>query len=265
MSREEDRHIKLVLFDLDGTIYLSGRLISGAKKFLRYLTSRNIQYGFMTNNSSIGPMAYLRKLRGIGLDVSISNIVTSAEASCLMLQDFNVGSDIFILGTKALKRYMACKGYRHRLKGAQAVLVGFDLELRYSSLCNAVRLIIGGKDYFSTHPDVVCPSSEGALVDAGAILAAIEAASGKKVKAIAGKPNKWIVKLACKKFGVNVKDIMIVGDRLETDIRMANRYKMRSALVLTGVTNEKELRLSKYQPDIVVKSIGDKKLLEYEF
>ncbi len=257
--------LKLVLFDLDGTVYLSGKLIPGAKRFLSHLRKKGIAYGFMTNNSSLGPGDYLRKLQAIGLDVKLENVITSAEASVLMLEDFDIASDIFVLGTKAFKRYLAKRGYRHCPETAQAVLVGFDTELKFDTLCQAVRLIIRGRDYFASHPDVVCPSSDGVLVDAGSIIAAVKTATGIKPKAIAGKPNRWIVKLACRKFAVKPKNIMIIGDRLQTDIMMANRYGMRSALVLSGVTNKSELDLSRYKPDIVVESIGDRRLTEYVF
>ena len=265
MSNICDNRVKLVLFDLDGTVYLSGKLIPGAKRFLSRLRRDGVSYGFMTNNSSVCPSGYLRKLRGIGLDVGRENIITSAEASVLMLDDFGVGQNIFVLGTKAFKRYLSSCGYYHNCDEAEAVLVGFDMELRYESLCEAVRLIARGVDYYASHPDVVCPSSSGPLPDAGALLAALRVSTGAKPKAIAGKPNRWIVKLACNRFGVKPKNIMIVGDRLQTDIRMANRFGMRSALVLSGVTSRSELNASRYKPDIVVESIGDKRLLEYEF
>ncbi len=265
MNNNYTQNVKLVLFDLDGTIYISGKLIPGAKRFLRHLKSTGIEYGFMTNNSSIGPIHYLHKLQSLGLDVSPKNIITSAEAATIMLNDFNISGDIFILGTKSLKKYLSERGYFHRPKKAKAVLIGFDTELKYEDLRDAVRLITAGIPYFATHPDVICPSADGPLPDAGAILSAIKTATGIKPKAIAGKPNRWIVKLACRNFSVKTQNIMIIGDRLQTDIRMANRYKMKSALILSGVTDKKHLQTSKYKPDLIVNSIGDKTLLEYEF
>ncbi len=253
----DTHHIKLVLFDLDGTIYLSGRLIPGAGEFLQKLKNLGIQYGFMTNNSSIGPEDYLQKLIKLQIGADSGNIVTSAEASSLMLREFGIESRIFLLGTMALKKYFAGMGIEHTAANPEAVLVGFDTEMEYDSFRDAVRLIIGGTPYFATHPDILCPSSDGPLPDAGTFLSAIKTATGVKPKDIAGKPNRWIVKLAREKFGVKSNEILLVGDRLETDIKMANKYNMHSALVLSGVTNKIDLKTSKTNPDIVADSIAD--------
>ena len=75
--------------------------------------------------------------------------------------------------------------------------------------------------------------------------------------AIAGKPNKWIVEVAEEKFGVRKEEIIIVGDRLATDILMANKWGMRSVLVLSGVSKKEELDQVDSKPDLVVESVAE--------
>jgi len=247
---------KLILFDLDGTLYIGGKLLPGVKKLLRRLSKANIDYGFMTNNTSIAPADYLLKLQKLGLYAVPENLITSEEATCLMLQDLKLGPEIFVLGTKRFKKYLAAQGYHHNHTNPDAILVGFDLELTYEKLTTATRLITKGVKLVASHPDVVCPSSDGPLPNAGMLLAAIKAATAVNPVAIAGKPNRWIVKVAKQHFNIKSSEIVIVGDRLATDMRMARRYKMKSVLVLSGVTKAADIKKSRYKPDIVVSSVA---------
>ena len=133
----------------------------------------------------------------------------------------------------------------------------FDPELTFDTLTQAVRYVLQGLPYVASHPDVLCPSPNGGWPDAGSLIAAIRTATGVKPLAIAGKPNRWIAKLTRQRFNVKASEIMIVGDRLQTDIRMARRFGMRSVLVLTGVTDKATLNQSRYTPDLVVKSVAE--------
>ena len=249
--------IKLVLFDLDGTIYLDGVLMPGVTEVLERLTREGIDYAFMTNNSSVAPADYLDKLRRLGLTVAPRNIITSSQATCLMLAEFQLGPEIFVVGTDKFQRYLESQGYHPSQTRSSAVLVGFDLELTYDKLTTAVRLLAGGVPLVASHADVFCPSADGPLPDAGTVLAALTAATGVKPRAVAGKPHRWMVQLVRQNFNVKAGQILLVGDRLQTDIKMARRYKMRSILPLTGATTRSELERSRLQPDLVVNSVAD--------
>jgi HAD superfamily hydrolase (TIGR01450 family) len=246
---------KLVLFDLDGTLYVSGKLIPGAVDLLHKLSDSGIRYGFMTNNSSVNPDDYLEKLCGIGLPASRQNIITSCQATILMLKEFAVGPNLYIVGTDRFKKYLAEHHYFHDDNKPSAVLVGFDLELTFEKLTRAVRLLTDGLPLYASHPDVVCPSSAGPIPDAGMMLAALAAGSGVQPTAIAGKPNKWILEVAQQQFHTALADTVIVGDRLVTDISMAHQFGMRSALVLSGVSKRSDLEKAACKPTLVVGSV----------
>ena len=249
--------LKLVLFDLDGTVYLDGRLIPGATDFFARLDDAGVQYAYMTNNSSQSPKQYVKKLQTLGLNATPDNILTSCEATLLMLRDLDLGPELFVLGTGAFREFLTENGYQVEAANPKAVLVGFDKELDYDRLTRATRLLTDGVPLVASHPDMLCPSSEGPLPDAGVLLAAFKAAANAKPIAIAGKPHRWIVSLAREKFKVACRNMAVIGDRLATDIRMANRNKMRSVLVLTGVTKKEELAVGRIQPTLVVNSIAD--------
>lgn len=249
--------IKVVLFDLDGTIYLGGKLISGAKSLFNKLEKKGVNFAFMTNNSSIGPADYVRKLKDLGLPASRDKILTSCEATKLMLEDLDLGPKIYVLGTRKFAKYLKSVGYEHTDNKPSAVLVGFDKELTFEKLSKATQFVHLGVPLVASHPDLECPSPDGPLSDAGMILAAIKSSTNVKPKAIAGKPNRWIVKLAREKFGVKNSEIAIVGDRMATDMKMAHKFGMKGVCVLSGVTNKKNIKDFNFRPNMIVNSVAD--------
>jgi len=227
------RPAKVILFDLDGTIYLDGVLYPGVRALVRRLQASSLAFGFLTNNSSVGPGAYVRRLRASGLEIGRRHVLTSAEATCRMLAELRLGPELYVLGTRALRRFLAGRGYPHSYERARAVLVGFDTELTYRKLAEATRLLLArGLPLVASHPDPVCPAT---WPDAGMLLACLQAAGPQiRAAAIAGKPHRWIVELAQQRFGCAPDEMIMVGDRVDTDVRFARQYGMRSILVLNG-------------------------------
>lgn len=242
---------RLILFDLDGTLYLDGVLFPGVPELIHKLQHSGLQFGFLTNNSTIGPRDYYLKLRRLGLRLKQHNVVTSAEASCLMLRRLGYGPEIYVLGTRKFREYMESQGFVHAYPQARALLVGFDTELTYRKLTEATRLVLAGVPVLASHPDPVCP---GDLPDAGMLLEYLKAARpGTIVQAIAGKPHHWLVDLLEERFQVGREEMVMVGDRLNTDIRFARNFGMRSIMVLNGVPTP---AFSDIRPDFVAPKIA---------
>ncbi len=248
---------RVVLFDLDGTLYLGGKLLPGARALLSKMQSVGIEHGYMTNNSSIAPCQYVKKLDKLGLPAEPSRIITSCEATVRMLDHLALGRGLFVVGTTFFRDYIEDNGYHHTEDNPSAVLIGFDLELTHRRLMVATRLVAAGVPLLASHPDVVCPSPDGPIPDAGMILAAIKAGTGVTPVDIAGKPSRWMLEVASQHFGVGLEDITIVGDRLETDMRMGCEHGLKTVLVLSGVTRSDSLGRSPFQPDLVVDSVAD--------
>ena len=242
---------KLILFDLDGTLYLNGVLFPGVRELIGKLRDAHFEYGFLTNNSTIGPGAYFNKLRRLGLELSHRNVVTSAEATCLMLRQLGIGPNIYILGTRKFRAYLERQGYVHSVVDAQALLIGFDTELTYGKLTEATRLVLAGVPIVASHPDPICP---GPFPDAGMLLEYFRAARpGVVVQAIAGKPHRWLVQLLQERFQVRPEEMIMVGDRVNTDMRFARNFGMRSMLVLNGAPMPE---LGDVSPTVIVERIG---------
>lgn len=221
---------KLMLFDLDGTIYLDGVLYPGARELIARLKDSPLRFGFLTNNSSIGPADYVEKLNRLGLDIGPENMVSSCEASASMLKKLGVGPEIYILGTRKFIDYMESQGFVHTFEGAKALLVGFDKELTYDKMHKATILALNGLPVYASHPDPVCPPQ---LPDAGMLLEWIKAASPKiKISGIAGKPYHWMAEYIEDRFNVKSEEVIMVGDRPGTDIRFGCSFNMRTMMVL---------------------------------
>ncbi|NLZ60864.1 MAG: HAD-IIA family hydrolase [Lentisphaerae bacterium] len=244
------RKSKMILFDLDGTLYLDGKLFPGVIELLEKLRRSSLQYGFLTNNSTIGPEDYYQKLKALGLPLSQENVFTSCEASSLMLKTLGIGPHIYVLGTAKFRQFMQSEGFIHCYEKAQALLVGFDTELDYRKLTEATRLVLKGLPLYASHPDPICP---GDLPDAGMLLEYFKAAKpGTIIQGIAGKPHRWIVELIENRFQVHRSEIIMVGDRINTDMRFAANFGMRSILVLNGI---EQPELGDIRPDCIAPHI----------
>lgn len=250
--------IRAFLMDMDGTVYLGPRLLSGAEGFFRLLDRRGVPYLFFTNNSSADRTLYQEKLRELGLDVDAEQIITSGEATALYLTTCTDYRRIYVLGTPSLEDEFRNAGLTLAEADVDAVVLGFDKTLTYAKLERACHLIRGGTPWIATHPDLVCPTERGPIPDCGSMIALIEKATGARPTVI-GKPEPLMVDMAMKKLpeGLTRDHVAIVGDRLYTDMQMGRRSGLVTILVLSGETTEDDLRSARQTPDYVVESIRE--------
>jgi len=261
--REKLRKIKHLALDMDGTIYKGNTLFPFTQYFLNTLTEIGVGYTFLTNNSSKSVREYKQKLTAMGLQATEKNIFTSALATLKYLG--NAYPDlkrIMVLGTDGLKQEFREAGYEvvpdEPDNEPDLVIVGFDTSLNYAKLTVATYWIDQGKPYIATHPDNICPTDENlVLVDCGAICAAIEAATGKTPEAVPGKPNALMLEGLMEVHGLANHELGMVGDRLYTDIAMANVSGSIGVLVLTGEAKLEDVTDSPFKPDVVFPSVQE--------
>ena len=171
------KNITCFALDMDGTIYLGNRWIDGAREFLEAVEKAGKQYVFLTNNSSKNPQAYVEKLGRMGLDVDVSRIVTSGQATIAYLKREFPGRKVYLLGNELLKEQFSQEGILLDEEMPEVVVVGFDTTLTYVKMCRVCDLVREGLPYISTHPDYNCPTETGFIPDAGAIHAFIHASA----------------------------------------------------------------------------------------
>ena len=162
-----------------------------------------------------------------------------------------------MLGTPSLEASFSASGIELSACDPDVVVIGYDTTLTYtrlSAFCLFVRL---GLPYIATHPDINCPSPEGPLPDIGAIMRLVEASTGRKADVVIGKPNPGIVNALAEEWGLEPKEMVMVGDRLYTDIALGKTAGVRTVLVLSGETSRDDLENAKSQPDLVCENLAD--------
>ena len=248
---------KYFAIDLDGTIYLGQRLIPGTLDFLNGLRQKEKKFIFLTNNSSKNPLQYQQKLVQLGIQVEATQVYTSGDATIEYLRQQQLGERIFILGTSALRQQFQDSGFRFDANQPDVVVLGFDLTFNYEKLNQACDFIRKGLPFIATHPDFNCPLEEGKMLpDCGALSAAITAATGVKPTVI-GKPNLTMLTGILSRFKCQADELVLIGDRLMTDIQMGKNFNIPTILVLSGETHLPHLKQSPILPDLIVQKTLD--------
>lgn len=246
---------------MDGTIYLGKRLFPESQPFLASLARLGIGHSFLTNNCSRSRHEYVLHLRSLGIHADVDSIQTSAQATAYHIQSrLPRVKRLFVLGTDGLDEDFRQAGFEIVSEAPDAVVVGYDMKLTYDDLCQTAYWINRGLPYIATHPDRICPTDRPiVLPDCAAICALLGTATGRRPDAVPGKPNPAMLQAVCAKHGVAANEIMMVGDRLYTDIRMAHDAGAIAVLTLTGEAKTGDLDScpAETKPDVVVEHLGD--------
>lgn len=249
--------IRAFITDMDGTLYVSERLIPGAPEFIDLLRKRGYPFLFLTNNSSARAVSFRDRLRRLGIQAETSEIMTSGEATAHHLLAETPHRRVHLLGTPALREEFMEKGLTLADEGeADAVVLGFDKTLTYERLKRACLLVAEGAPYFATHPDFTCITDEGLIPDTGSFIEAIKSVTGR-VPHIIGKPQPEIVAAALAKLGTQAEETAMVGDQLDTDMTMANRSGLYGVLVFTGETSKRDAAKNRaVTPNLLCSSVA---------
>lgn len=249
--------IRCFLLDMDGTFYLGNRLIDGSIAFLDALERTGRTARFLTNNSSKSARAYAEKLARMGVPERYRDVICSFHAAARYCLRKFPGKKGYLLGNTMLRDELLAMGLEFTEEDADYVLVAFDTTLDYKKLCRVCDYVRAGKPYVATHPDINCPTETGFIPDAGAIMALIEASTGRKADVILGKPYAGIVEEALARTGFSKEEMAIVGDRLYTDIETGVRFGITSILVLSGETTALQAQASSMKADMLFGRLAD--------
>ncbi len=248
------------ILDLDGTTYLGNQLIEGARTFIDLLQEQGIGFLFLTNNSSKHPRQYLEKLFHLGISVPIEKIFTSGMAAAFFLKkkrESHGWQRLFVLGTTELEEVFLENGFEIDPTNPQVVILGFDTTLTYGKLWKFCSFVREGLPYLATHADINCPIPGGYMPDAGALIALVKASTGREPDVVIGKPNRIIIEMAAQRLGMPISSLVMVGDRLYTDIALGASSGITTVLVLSGETQLKDLAHSPYQPHMIFNHLGE--------
>ena len=248
--------ISAVFLDLDGTIYLGDSLIDGALEFLGRLEERGIRRYFLSNNSSKSVGQYLEKLRDLGIDAEESEVLLSTHDLISWLSKREI-TNTFLVGTEGMRSMLLERGIDASSDEPEFVVLGYDTEITYEKLATASIHLHRGVPMVASHPDIVCPSPDGGLPDTGAYMSLFEATTGVKPIHVCGKPDKGMILHKIEDLGLEASECAMVGDRLYTDIEMADRAGVYGILVLSGEASVDDVEEGELRPSLVVDSVAE--------
>ncbi len=255
--------IKHVALDMDGTIYLGSKLFPFTKDFLRSLEENGIGYSFLTNNPTKSIADYLKKLEGLGVEADEERMYTTAVATIEYLKaTMPEVKRVYAVGTPSMLKEFEESGFELTAPDASdmpdALVVAFDTTIVYEKLCHASWLASQGLPYIATNPDRVCPTDQPTiLVDCGSLCECIFHATGRRPDIVIGKPNPDMLTGIRRRYGLNADEIAMCGDRIYTDVAMANNAGALGVLVLSGETTLDTAVNSDPQPPITVPSVAE--------
>lgn len=254
------------IFDLDGTIYRGDRPTPGACNTIRILRKKGRKILFLSNKPLFSRRAYAEKLSALGIPAQEDEVVTSSWVLARELAKEAPGARVFAFGEPPLLEELIRAGFAltEDPNLIEYVIAAFDRTLDYRKLNIAFQALKRGAHFYATNPDRTCPVEDGEIPDAAAVIAALEATTGRKVEKIFGKPSRYMIQTALEVLGLPPEKCAMVGDRLETDIRMAKENGLTAILVLTGVTRPEDLEDSPFQPDYILSSLAELPALDEE-
>ena len=223
--------IKFIIFDLDGIFYRDHDPIDGGKEIINFLENNNIGYCFLTNNSCFALEVYQQKLANCGFHVELEKIITTTTLLISYIKEKKF-EDIFVLGSTYLEKELY-NNFERCLHNPEALLVGMDDDITLRQISNAINVIGDNTKVIAANPDKLIPKSDGYALECGVIIDIIENISKKEVLVV-GKPKAYAFDYVLNTFKVSKKEVLMVGDTYETDIKGALDYGIKAAWINTG-------------------------------
>ncbi|MBA3870415.1 MAG: HAD-IIA family hydrolase [Anaerolineae bacterium] len=258
------------IFDLDGTVYLGDAALPGAVEGISQLRHMGKTVLFVSNKPLEPRENYAHKLTKLGIPATPDDVVTSAYVLGYHLSKTQPELKLYVVGEANLVQEL--RGFGLTVinefldqspldvihpDGVDAVVVAFDRTLDYRKLNTAYQALKNGAHFFATNADKMCPMPGGGIPDAGGTIAALEHMTGRKVELLAGKPSTLIVEVALQKLGLPAANVMMVGDRLETDIFMGQQAGMQTAATMTGASTRADVAKMTTPPTYVIDSLAE--------
>jgi len=244
------------LIDMDGVIYRGHKPIRGAAELIARLLEEEYPFLFLTNNSQRSRRDIQLRLKRMDICVEERHVFTCAMATARFLARQNPGGTAYVIGEGGLLNALHVNGYAVDDLHPDYVIVGEGKTLNMDMLEKAVTFVNAGARLIATNMDPNCPTERGMRPGCGAIVRAIEAATGRTALAL-GKPSPITMCEAARELGTPPERTVVIGDTMETDILGGVQLGFSTVLVLSGGTRRSELNEFAYRPTHVVKSIGD--------
>jgi glycerol 3-phosphatase-2 len=231
-----------LILDLDGCVYIGDEPSPGAPEAIEQVRTAGKGVAFVTNDPRHSTEDYVRRLWQLGIKASLADVVTVGAAIQHLLAETRAGQTAYVIGTQAMRRHVQDAGLHltnetDDARRADVVVVAGTDQVNYEDLKQASFAARDGAAFLAAGRDPTYPTPEGPWPGTGAILAAVERASGREA-AVVGKPEPQLFLTALDRLGPG--RTLVVGDRLDADVAAAARLDLDAALVLTGTTTAEE-------------------------
>jgi 4-nitrophenyl phosphatase len=257
---ELHRTLRWFLIDLDGVMWRGESPVAGAAETVEELRRLGKRLVFVTNNASRSARDYAAKLMRMHVPTPPNEVVTSAHAVVEHLRELGLerGARVHVFGTGTLAQVLRGAGFATTkdTTGVEACVVAWNPRLTFEDIRRAADVVRSGIPFVGANRDATYPAEDGLLPGTGAILAAIEVASGR-VATVVGKPSPYLFALALERCGTTPERTLVVGDRADSDIAGAHAAGLRAALVLTGVTRPAHIGSLSDEPDHLLRDLGE--------
>ncbi len=244
------------IIDMDGVIYHGNMLLPGVNEFVSWLENSGKKYLFLTNSSERTPKELHEKLERLGINVGDEHFYTSALATAGFLSSQKPNGSAYIIGDAGLIHAMYSFGYTINNVNPDYVVVGDTHNYNFEGIQTAVNLVLKGAKLIGTNPDTNGPIENGLTPSTKALISPIEIATGKMAYFV-GKPNPLMMRIALKLLGVHRDEAIVIGDRMDTDIRCGLESEIDTLLVLSGITDRKMIDNFPYRPQYVLNGVVD--------
>ena len=223
--------IKVALIDLDGTIYQGNQVIEGAAEAITNLRKHGIRIVFCTNNSSVPPERIVKKLNDIGVECQKDELLSSIEMMIIYIRNYNI-KRVYVCGSEEVIDYCKSNGVDLCDEiNCENLVISMDSKFNYEKMTRAVRAALTAKRILICNEDRVFLKEDGLYPGCGAMVSSILYCANRKANVIVGKPSTYMLEYVCEKYGFNKDELLVIGDTLDSDIRMANDFGCKSILV----------------------------------
>ena len=246
---------RCVVLDLDGTVYLGSIPIAEAVSAVQRNWDK-LDFRFLSNNTSHSPISYVTKLNKMGIPARLEQFLCPTTPLVDYLKAEGIRT-AYVVGNTLFKEDLASRmpELKQQEEGAECVILAYDTELTYEKLARSA-LLLQKKEvrFFATHPDLVCPSPEGPLPDVGSFLALYETATGRRPEKIFGKPRTEVLAPVFKEYPPSA--VVMAGDRLSTDKKLAENAGIDFICVLSGEATLEDIQKEERQPTVIAQTLG---------
>lgn len=253
------------VFDMDGVVYRGDRPQEHAVSSINKLVELGHNVYYFTNNASATRKSYTDKLGSMGIFTTEDKIMTSSYAAALYIKEHydTEGKTAYIVGHEGifdeLERIGITPFAGEERKEADFVVAGIDRGINYNKIWAAMYAINKGAIFIATNKDKTYPLEDKLYAPGGGVMVeAIETCTGV-VPYVCGKPNTYALDKIIEETGVKKDNLVLVGDRLDTDIELANRARVNSVLVMGGCTTLAEAKAATgiCKPDFIIKNLSE--------